>query len=99
MKLITRQSRAAKAAEAWAAQYRNGRKKDIHDALLALGESPSPDDVNQVIGNGSWTDLKCDECGCSVERVVMVGEEPDYESSTAQLCPSCLSVAAGLASA
>ena len=41
--------------------------------------------------NRRWkSDEQCDACGEVVDRVVTVGEEPDYESSTATLCRTCL---------
>jgi len=63
----------------------------VHDQLLALGSSPDPDDVDRVIGNGSWTRVpECDECGAGDQPfVIQVGQPPDYESRTAKLCGSC----------
>lgn len=100
MKLITPQSLAATAADRWKANYFRGGEwgevclgdsREIYEALAALGESPDPDDVDRIIGNHSWTRRNCNECG-SYERqpVVEVGQEPDYESSTAWLCFECL---------
>jgi hypothetical protein len=41
-----------------------------------------------------YTDMdltrKCDACGEERERLVRVGEAPDYDSSTATLCRECL---------
>lgn len=89
MELITRDSRAAGAAEAWANQYPR-EKRDIFKALVALGAKPKPEDVNKVIGNDSWTRVACDECGEEVYAVVQIGQEPGYDSATAEVCLSCL---------
>lgn len=51
------------------------------------------EDVNKIIGNSSWTTLKCNECKKYVDTVIQLGDEPDYESSTAMVCIPCLKVA------
>lgn len=98
MELITRKSRAAGAAEAWSNQYPR-EKRDIFEALVDLGPKPNPEDVNKVIGNDSWTRVACDECGEEVYAVVQIGQEPDYDSATAEVCLSCLSKAVDLINA
>jgi hypothetical protein len=94
MRLITRQSLASQAADSWAEQYKNwgfGEDKiNIAHQLRALGENPSPEDVDNVIGNNSWTRTKCHECGAENIDVVEVGEELGYESHTANICRPCL---------
>lgn len=95
MKLITRQTEANKAAASWERQYANGKfgydKLLILENLKALGKTPIPDEVDEVIGNGSWTRTRCHCCGDdSGVDVVQVGEEPDYESATACICKPCL---------
>jgi hypothetical protein len=113
-RLITRQSQSDTAAQRWLDHYTwniNGPGKGnhrttyvkfdpavIYAALVALGPTPSPDAVDQVVGNSSWTDTPtCSECGRDNQpAVVQVGEESDYESRTAQLCGDCLRRAADL---
>jgi hypothetical protein len=100
MELITRQTLARAVAARWRRQYpkvrshsfADGRNvNDIGDRLEALGADPDPDTVDRIIGN-SWTRVpSCDECGRdNLSAVVQLGEEPDYESSTANICPDCL---------
>lgn len=99
MRMITRKSLAAGAAELWRKQYYSSQhdvwnygegKRETWEALVALGPNPLPCVVNSIIGNSSWTSCKCDECGSHVEAVIEVGEEPDYESCTAHLCMPCV---------
>ena len=95
MDKITRQMMADDAAKRWRAQYPKGHcdasKEAIYEALAALPAGTAPNDVDAIIGNGSWTDLNCDECGAEdVDFVVRVGEDPDYESHTARLCGVCI---------
>jgi len=75
-------------------KYGTGKEQTYYD-LASLGNSPEPEDVNMVIGNDSWTDLRCDECNAHVEEVMRVGDEPDYESATAHICKPCLVKALG----
>ena len=103
MRLITRQKKAANAAKQWRGAYwsqadgwtaygTDKRGRDVtHGMIEALGAAPDPDDVDAIIGNGSWTSTSCDECGAHDGRpVVELGAEPDYESSTATVCGECL---------
>jgi hypothetical protein len=94
----TPQSKAAAAADAWQGQY--GPYRSLNDwhaimgsALKSLGPQPTPDGVNSLIGNQAWTKCICTECGKSVDAVVQIGEEPDYESDTVWVCRECLAEA------
>lgn len=109
MKIITRKLLAKRAANRWYMQYCNRgvwdsrmlerskeTKEDIYNKLLSLGDDPNPDDIDKVIGNHSWTWVYCNECDERVEGVVQLGEEPDYESNTANVCFGCLNKASML---
>jgi len=108
MDLITRQSRAAEAAQRWKNSYylsdgrwselRSGNSKVVYANLVSLGNNPSPDSVDSAIGNASWTRVHCDECNQDVDAVVQLGEAPDFESHTACVCPQCLAKAINLVS-
>jgi len=70
-------------------------KRDVADKLDLIDvETATPEEIGDIIGNTSWTRLTCDQCREECERVISVGEEPNYDSNTASLCPSCLSQAA-----
>jgi len=100
MRIITRQSLANKVAERWAGQYKGGAYgADKHDKLKklrALGDAPNPNDIDLVIGNNSWTRTSCHECGKDNIDVVEIGQDPDYESYTADICKPCLEKALGI---
>ena len=101
MCVLTRALAAKKAADRFEAQYRNSldspgfanaaqTRGDILGDLRALGPAPNPDQVNAVIGNNSWTDIgNCHNCGRDAAILAQVGEEPDYESNTANICLEC----------
>lgn len=103
MKLIKQSGKAIGVANQWYNTYCVGNgvwrygddKRIIYEKLIALGDSPDPKDIDRIIGNNSWTSTRCDECGTyNAEDVLMLGEEPDYESATVHICWPCLSKAA-----
>ena len=101
MKKITRQKRANSTAKIWYKHYCTGgewwiggaNKKKVYQKLLKLGSNPSPDMIDDIIGNGTWTQLICDECGGSFDTIVEVGQSPTYEI---YICKECLSKALNL---
>ena len=96
MRVVTRLHLAMQTRIAWAKQYPSHKpdsqdKQEILARLKALGPCPDPNEVDKVIGNDSWTRLKCHECSDdTLERVVELGEQWDYESNTAHICIPCL---------
>lgn len=102
MKLITKREVIKRVAERWLNQYtqfkrHSGEKQDTYKRLLQLVlDTATEDDVEKVIGNRSWTRMACDQCEQEVDTLVQVGQEPDYESRTASLCPTCLRAAVAL---
>jgi len=91
MELVTRQTRARKAAERWKIQYLSGENDVRYNKLLSLGDNPNPDDVDSIIGTTSWTSVpQCNECGAHTDMVIMIGEELGHDSYTAHVCCRCL---------
>lgn len=78
---------------------------EVGRKLRSLGKTPKPDDVDAVIkasypmAHNQWTKVEsCDECNADgLDVVVMLGEEPDYESHTVFVCLDCLKKAVALA--
>lgn len=96
MEVITRTGRAKDAKSSWKRQYRRdiegmypGQPKTewglVYDRLCKLTE-PTPEIVNEVIGNTSWTDIECDQCGMKVDAAAV------FETSEFPLtvCHDCL---------
>ena len=94
MRIITRQTLANVCADSWKGQYKSwpegSDKLEIAEKLTSLGSCPDPDQVDEVIGNTSWTRTRCDECGSVNIPVMELGEDLNYESCTANICRSCL---------
>ena len=48
------------------------------------------EEANEIIGNDSWTEIRCSQCHNLKNVVVRVGEEPDFDSATSYICKDCL---------
>lgn len=89
-------------ADRWDSHYPVGysgfepeKKRAISRKLADLNkEKATPDEVEAIVGNSSWTDLNCDSCGADhLPVIVTVGAKPEIESATANLCYSCCGAA------
>lgn len=103
MRIIDERHQVKGIAARWKAQYidqignnwafSDGSKAvDIYEQLLALNDdTATAQDVAAIIGNNSWAGpTACHECGQTVARTVEIGQPPDYDSHTAQVCEACL---------
>lgn len=103
MKIISKQSLAEDAKDRWYHQYRHqidgtkpsyhNDKRDIYQSLCNITDV-TPENVNEAIGNSSWTMLNCNQCSQEVDCVIELGEPEDYESRTVIMCHDCLIEAA-----
>ena len=88
---------ASRAAERWERLYvsRSIRKPSNWQrklmALQALGVAATPDAVNEIIGNESWTRVQCDLCGQRVESAIVL-----EAVELMHACPACLNLAQDL---
>lgn len=105
MKVFTTRDVIRRVADKWHSQYQpfandsapwcGKTKSGIWQELVALNkETATAEQVNAIIGNEYWTRMKCDECAQEVDWLIRLGQEPEYESSTASLCQECLRKAA-----
>ena len=74
------------------------RGRSICKELLALDpETATASEIAEIIGNKHWVrERTCSECGKQTWDIVEIGEEPDYESATAEICLDCLKKAVNL---
>lgn len=91
MKVLGMREQLRDVAERWKRQYPNSRA-DEYKKLKSLDiDSANDFDVSRIIGNTSWVcQQACDECRNTSWEIVELGEPPDYESRTANLCRPCL---------
>lgn len=85
-------------ADRWKAQHchggkwtelRSGDSEAVYQRLIALQRGATAKDVAEIVGNDSWVGERCDEC-LERDAIVLVGQEPDYESATVYLCAECV---------
>jgi len=96
-RVITLRETIRGVAERWKQQYfKNGDwryddKQHIFDELKKLDlNTASKITVDGIIGNRSWTNVECSECGYFHDAVRECGATYNYESATAMLCRDCL---------
>ena len=102
MKIISVEEKIRIVVERWKEQYFvNGKwkwdddKRIIYERLIR--EKPTTEKaIENIIGNSTWTSNVCDECGKHKAALIQLGEEPSYESVTAEICHECLSKALSL---
>lgn len=97
MHIISRKQKAAQAAEHWKiTYYKNGEwtygkdRELTYKKLLSAGKAPSYSQVNKIIGNSSWTDCKCEQCGKYKDSIVELGQPQGYDTATTRVCFVCL---------
>lgn len=73
------------------------RHKAVYQKLLGLNGNGTEAQIAEIIGNSLWTKNECFERGKDAQTVVLVGEEPDYDSKFTYLCAQCLKRALRLA--
>ena len=99
MYIITKKELIKTVAERWKKAYfinskweYGADKKEIYNNLIE--KKPKTElEVANIIGNNSWTDNVCNECGKQKEKIIVIGEPEDYESKTAYVCEECLNEA------
>ena len=92
MNIITQQMLIDMVVGRWYQSYKPLRddKKAIYEKLLSLS-NPSAEDVNKAIGNSSWTELQCDNCKRSVDKVICM--DVTHGEYVTYICEDCLNKA------
>ena len=91
---VTQRDLIRTADKRWRDQYWNTRDLDKSRKALALTQldkdTATEEDVTRIIGNRSWTQLICDECGTEVESVVCIGGKPEVSRKSRYICKPCV---------
>ena len=97
MELIFRKDLIAAVPDRWARQYKNYTdtchrwdKGPITAALKALEPGFTAEQVDEIIGNKSWTRFECSLCRKPQEVMLSLADGDDYESNVLHLCAPCL---------
>lgn len=85
------------APDRWKAQYERHsgtnweKHQKITHELQALNSTEfTAEDVNKIIGNESWTALRCDECGVNSEVLCSIGTDTEWGGPAGFYCDRCL---------
>ena len=70
-------------------QLEHPKWKPRIEALKKL-ENPTAEQINEIIGNDSWTENKCTHCGDDCQHLVHFGNEVGYDVIWQRLCIECL---------
>lgn len=90
----------ASAPDRWKKQYDrysdDGGKQKITEKLMALKARGNftAQEVNEVIGNESWTTISCETCDLSKEKLIAMGYDTEWDCPTAYTCLECLELSA-----
>jgi hypothetical protein len=83
-------------ANRWLRQYdariKRGEEQwtETHRRLLGLDlATATPEDVQAVIGNASWTRMECEVCDAEVEELVLFDGKARDEYGRTQICRGC----------
>lgn len=69
----------------------NPRWKKTRDRLRKLKlAKASEKDVERIIGNRSWTEMRCAECKQDCKEAMQLGSDMDCEHAPVYLCTKCL---------
>ena len=97
--IFTRKHLVATVAERWAQQYSErgwgfvgmrGNRRDSREIYERLLAATTEEEITQIIGNPSWTSLKCSVC--EEEQQVIVGFE-DGDGDYTKVCNDCMEAA------
>jgi len=104
MNIITRREKIANVAQAWKRQYYNGckwsynndnDKEAKYNRLMHLPSDATEHDIEEIIGNDSWTGVGCDICEDEhCVAVIGLSWSAEYGEPLAWVCLACLQEAA-----
>lgn len=104
MRVVSRAAKAKGVAHSWYCTYFNKSsgwcttrtigslltKEETYKAIVALGENPDPDAIDALIGNRSWTQVDCEECGAHSNESIGLGEDYEVGGPDVLVCRPCL---------
>jgi len=98
MLLIKKQELIDSVPKRWYKEYvsRQGLlacdKQGVLDKLHALEKPLNEQEVNKIIGNSSWTYLKCDVCEKETDAILCIKplDYCPYENRGVRICNDCM---------
>lgn len=104
MEIVRDTELAASAAKRWKKQYfydgewcnsRTKNYKEIYNNLRDFGSHPTPGEVEKIIGNNSWTEVRCYVCDGILQKAIRF-HKPEEDSRVWSVCLECLEKAVNL---
>src|SRR5690349_6557356 len=109
MRVVTKKALVATAAQRfrdtyqrrdeWLPAPQGGDSAAIFGKLSALPAKVDEDEIIAIIGDSSWTENICDECGQDSAITILLGEEIHHPTDLTAICLDCLKQARHLGKA
>lgn len=98
MKIISKAEKIRGVIKAWHETYwdtlkrewRYGPDKGGIYRKLSSAKSLTEKKISDIIGNDSWTQNICDECGKDSAALIQLGQGPDEGMAIASICLACI---------
>jgi hypothetical protein len=92
MEVIRKTDLIKNICQAWDTQYKGTSQRDKIEIgnRLKIEKPKTEGHIRKIIGNDLWTYNRCHECDNDSKITIQLGQPPDYESATANICPKCL---------
>ena len=108
MEIISKRNRIRAVKTRYEAQYKDMPQEwrfsdggSPHEKIASLAmldlETCDAEAVNKIIGNDSWTEFNCDECGVDRHHLITIGDGAGYDSRGINVCRDCLIKAVAMA--
>ena len=106
MRIYTLQDKINDVADAWKAQFygyefsgqwfplADGRPTETIWELLKSAKTA--EQIEAIVGNKTWTTMKCEECGVEIKEAIRLGEGSAYGSNAILICMNCFEKAEGV---
>ena len=93
MKKITKQDIVDSVYDKWIKQYKDTTETHFIEITKLLKDAKTEKEVDDVIGNDSWTVLVCTSCEKDQDEVVEIKKAEQWVLPRIVLCKSCLTKA------
>ena len=98
MKMLTKRELINNVVVAFENQFgadpKNPRWKRTGDRLRKLKlAKASEKEVEKILGNRSWTEMRCAECGQDCKEAIQLGKESNRDQGPIYLCTKCVEIA------
>lgn len=91
IQVITKRKVIMNVLSSWLSQYGKNSSDEKTLKLKALDLQVAKErDVSDIIGNGSWTEIKCDSCGSKCQKAVSFPLKHTDHYNSIIICLKCI---------